>query len=181
MHFLSNCITIFFRSYILYCLLHFAIYFSLFGLTGVIDVDCDKPWLLQFHDSVEWQMYVNPCCLIMLYFTLAVETRRWFHQVKDFFQLTLRINFSFWTIFFKNVFLKSLLDSICWKISVYCKKNSYFFKMMFVLLKLDVIIIPQLNIVYSLHMISVFSRCENALIICKELIIIQNCTGNCGQ
>ena len=50
------------------------------GMTGIVKTDCRKPWLLDFY-TVEWPVYVSPGVILLLYFVLACETRRWYNRV----------------------------------------------------------------------------------------------------
>ncbi|KAK3085436.1 hypothetical protein FSP39_003276 [Pinctada imbricata] len=50
----------------------------LLGLTEVIKVNCDRPWEVQFHDAYNWPFYVNPALILVLYFIVAIETKRWY-------------------------------------------------------------------------------------------------------
>lgn len=52
-------------------------YARLFGLTGIIQTKCDAPWVLNFWSSVKWPMYLSPAAILLLYFSLALEMRRW--------------------------------------------------------------------------------------------------------
>ncbi|KAL5021686.1 hypothetical protein ScPMuIL_000841 [Solemya velum] len=52
----------------------------LVGLTGVIRTDCSKPYTLELHSDIDWPVFVNPGILLLLYWVLAFETRRWCQQ-----------------------------------------------------------------------------------------------------
>nr|QZA74858.1 piezo [Platynereis dumerilii] len=51
----------------------------LFGLTGVIKTECpgNAPWVLSFWKTVRAPMILSPAAILSLYFSLALETRRW--------------------------------------------------------------------------------------------------------
>ncbi len=51
------------------------------GLTALVHISCDKPWLLEFNPDVTWPMYVSPAFILLLYASLASETRRWCEKV----------------------------------------------------------------------------------------------------
>ncbi|CAG2206957.1 FAM38 [Mytilus edulis] len=50
------------------------------GLTGIIKTDCERTWYVDFHDASQWPWFVNPGILLLLYFTLAIESRQWLHR-----------------------------------------------------------------------------------------------------
>ena len=50
--------------------------YRLFGLTGIVMTDCNKPWLIYFWPDVTWPMYASPAAVLILYFVLAWEIRR---------------------------------------------------------------------------------------------------------
>ena len=48
------------------------------GLTGVIEMDCTRPYAVVFYPGIRWMVFVNPGVLLLLYCVLAFETRYWY-------------------------------------------------------------------------------------------------------
>ena len=52
------------------------------GLNAIVYTNCHKPWLLQFNQDAKWYWYASPGMILLLYYTLAWETRRWLSKVR---------------------------------------------------------------------------------------------------
>ncbi|XP_025076547.1 piezo-type mechanosensitive ion channel component 2-like isoform X5 [Pomacea canaliculata] len=52
----------------------------LLGLTGVVRTDCAEVYGVNFHSEANWQMFINPAVLLLLYWILAFETCAWYRK-----------------------------------------------------------------------------------------------------
>ncbi|CAH1780572.1 unnamed protein product [Owenia fusiformis] len=56
----------------------------IFGVSPIIQTNCDRPWEINFHPNVNWPHFANLGVILVLYYILAFETRRWCHKPMNF-------------------------------------------------------------------------------------------------
>ena len=51
------------------------------GLTRFSQFDCAEPWLIRLRPQLSWVVFANVAVLVVFYFILALETRRFYAKV----------------------------------------------------------------------------------------------------